>query len=141
MGDEDVEQKNIGEVNTPILQFCILCDNVTNPPGGKPVFSGVFHTITRPLTLPQFFIALRWINGLGEHTTTVKILDPDLKELFKSPNISFKLSHRVSGSDHILQFANFKFLKAGVYWIEILLDKETHSAFPIPVYEEVKEIQ
>lgn len=141
MGNEEGEQKNIGEVNALILQYFILCDNVTNPHGGKPVFSGVFNTITRPITLPQFFIALRWINGLGEHTMTVKILDPDLKELFKSPNVSFKLSHRVSGSDQIFQFANFKFLKPGVYWIEILLDKETHSAFPLPVYEEVKEMQ
>lgn len=140
MGDEEIEHKNVVEVNTPILQYCILCDNVTNPPGGKPVFSGVFYSITRPVTLPQFFIALRWINGLGEHTMTVKILDPDLKELFKSPNILFKLPHRVSSGDHILQFANFKFSKPGVHWIEILLDNETYSAFPLPVFEEIKEM-
>lgn len=139
MGDERIEQ-NV-EVYPPVLQFCVLCDNVTNPPEGKPVFSGVFSSITRPSILPQFFIALRWINGLGEHRMMVKILDPELKELFKSPNILFKLPHRASNIDVIFPFANFKFSKAGVYWFEILLNNENYSAFPLPVFEEVKEMQ
>lgn len=140
MGDEGIEQKN--EVDTPILQYCVLCDNVTNPPGGKgkPVFSGVFSNVSRPSILPQFYVALRWTNGLGEHAATIKILDPHLNEIFKSPDISFKLSHHVSSTDHILQFSNFEFSKAGVYWIEILLNNETYSAFPLPVFEELKEL-
>ncbi len=125
----------------PTLQFCVLCDNISNPPDGKPVFSGVFDKIIRPSILPQFFIALRWINGFGEHKTTIKILDPELKAIFNSPDILFKLTHLVSSNDNILRFANFNFSKSGVYWIEILLDNETHSAFPLPVFEDIKEIQ
>ncbi|MFQ5976907.1 MAG: hypothetical protein ACE5OZ_02100 [Candidatus Heimdallarchaeota archaeon] len=119
----------------PILQFCVFCDSVTPASDKKHVFSGVFDLIMRPIVVPQFFIALRWINGRGSHTSKLRILDPDLKAVFETEEIPFKLPHRVHPHDAVFQLSNFHFSMKGVYWVEILLNGESHTSIPLPVRE------
>lgn len=119
----------------PILQFCILCDSIVMGPGAKPTFIGVFISMRRPATVPQFYVALRWIRGKGEHTFSIKILDPDLEPIFTSEKAKIILSHNAQTADGNYGLVNLQFAIPGVYWIEIFLNGETHTAIPLPVYE------
>jgi hypothetical protein len=78
---------------------------------------------------------LRWINGLGEHTVQLRILDPDLKEIVSYAENKINLPHKAQGGQVIYQFVNFVFPRAGVYWVEISLNNNIYTAIPLPVHE------
>lgn len=115
----------------PTLQFFILCDNVAQA-GSKPVFVGIFDNILRPGAIPQFIIAMRWINGFGRHTFKVNILDPDLNPLGTFEG-DMELQHRAANATAIFNVVNFVFPAAGVYWFEVLLNGKPAAAIPLPV--------
>jgi hypothetical protein len=115
----------------PTLQFFLLCDNIASA-GTKPVFVGVFDQILRPGPIPQFVIALRWVNGFGTHTAQIRILDPDLTEVGRFDG-GFELQHRAAQATLVFGVINFVFATAGVYWFEILLDGKQVTSIPLPV--------
>lgn len=125
------------ERKTPILQFSVLCDGIAAPQEmpGKPVFVGVFSNLLRPTTIPQFFIANRWINGFGEHTQSISILDPELREVVRMKEESFSLSSEAHAHDMYTAFINTNFPKAGVYWVKIELNGQLALSYPLPVFE------
>lgn len=130
---DKVDTKN----QKPILQFSVLCDGIATPQEmrNKPVFIGVFSSILRPMAIPQFFVVNRWINGLGEHSQIITILDPELKQIAKIEEQKFNLQSKVSMADIVSAFVNLNFPKAGVYWIKIELDNKTAMSYPLPVFE------
>jgi len=132
-----MEKKQDNKMENPILQFSVLCDGVATPQqlGNKPVFIGIFNSILRPMTLPQFFVIDRWISGLGEHFQSVRILDPELKEVAKLEGQKFNLPSKVHSADIVSAFVNLNFSKVGVYWVKIELDGKTAMSYPLPVYE------
>lgn len=129
--------KEENKIERPIVQFSVLCDGIATPQEmrGKPVFIGIFSQLLRPMTIPQFFIANRWISGLGEHTQIIKILDPELKEIAKTNAQKFNLKSKVESADLVNAFVNLNFPKAGVYWVKIELDDKIAMSYPIPVFE------
>jgi hypothetical protein len=132
-----MKKKRENKVERPILQFSVLCDGIATPQevNNKPVFIGVFSSLLRPMIIPQFFIANRWINGLGEHAQIIKILDPELKEIASAGEQKFTLPSKVSPADIFNAFVNLNFPKAGVYWIKIELDGKIAMSYPLPVFE------
>lgn len=134
--EENKKQENRTE--RPILQFSVLCDGIATPQemGNKPVFIGVFNSLLRPMTVPQFFIANRWINGTGDHSQVIKILDPELKELAKTNAQKFILESKVNSADLFSAFVNLNFTKTGVYWIRVELDDKLAMSYPFPVFEQ-----
>jgi len=121
----------------PILQFSVLCDGVATPKetGNKPVFIGIFNALGGPRTIPQFFIINRWINGTGEHTQKIEILDPELKPILEPSEQKFLLPSKVEAADIFHGFINLNFSKSGVYWVKILLDGELAMSYPFPVFD------
>jgi hypothetical protein len=117
----------------PVLQFSLTCDGVAPGPGGKPVFVGVFNSVGKVGRLPQFFVANRWVNGIGAFRQTVRILYPDLTEFKRTEPVTFQLPTRASSHDVYSGFINTDFDRAGVYWISVDLDDETVLSYPIPV--------
>lgn len=132
-----MEKKLENKSERPILQFSVLCDGVATPQetGNKPVFIGVFSSLLRPMTIPQFFIADRWINGFGEHIQLIKVLDPKLKEIARTIEQKFALPSKVNSADIFSAFVNLNFSKSGVYWIKIELDNVAAMSYPLPVFE------
>lgn len=122
----------------PILQFCIFCDNIAMASGGKPVFIGVFDSFLRPSPIPQFFIILRWVRGIGKHTSLIKILNPELEPIYTSEETEMDLPHKAHPADARYGFVNFEFPGSGVYWVEIFLNGESYTAIPLPVHEPEK---
>ena len=119
----------------PTLQFCVLSDVVAKGPGGKPAFIGVFDQVRRLGPIPQFFIVLRLINGLGSHSSSIRLLDPDLNPIFQPPEKHpMTLNRRTDAATAQFGIVNFKFPKPGVYWVEVLLDEQSYASIPLPVF-------
>ena len=72
MNKNSKKDNNKNKTEKPTLQFSVPCDGIAKGPNNKPVFVGIFSSILRPTVIPQFFIANRWINGIGEFTQTIK---------------------------------------------------------------------
>ena len=119
----------------PILQYAILCDSVAKDPGGKPVYIGVFSGFNKPVVLPQFIVALRWICGLGSHKFTLKILDPNLNLIKTFGDFPINFNTKVDVIAVEFPIINFNFNKIGVYWIEIMLNDSSHLSIPLPVHQ------
>ena len=131
--NQEIEKKK-ENIEKPTLQFSVPCDGIAKGPNNKPVFVGIFSSILRPIVVPQFFIANRWINGVGEFEQIIKILDPELKEIAKSETQKFKLDSKAKAADLFSGFINLNFEKSGVYWISTELDGELVMSFPLPVF-------
>lgn len=124
------------ESSKPILQFSVLCDGIAQQ-ANKPVFIGVFSSIMRVGVIPQFFIVNRWVYGVGTFKQKIAIKDPDLKKTISEvPEQEFSLEKEINGADIVNGFVNINFEKSGVYWVEIMLDKELIMSYPLPVYEQ-----
>lgn len=123
---------------TPNLDYIILCDSVSNSPDGKKTLYGLFDTINSkrfPCVHSNFFILIRFINGMGKHKLQVQILDPNDKPVFKtSKTIEIKLDNPLAGADLVMQFQGFVFKIPGSYRIKVILDGK-------PIEEEMKSFQ
>jgi len=135
MNKNSKKDNNKNKTEKPTLQFSVPCDGIAKGPNNKPVFVGIFSSILRPTVIPQFFIANRWINGIGEFTQTIKILDPELNEVAKSQPQKFKLDSKAKAADLFSGFINMNFNKVGVYWITVELDDELILSYPLPVFD------
>ena len=136
MEKEESQEINKSTIATdkPVLQFSIPCDGIAKGKDNKPVFVGIFSSILRPSIIPQFFVANRWIYGIGEFEQVVKILDPELKEVAKSESQKFKLDSKAKSADLFSGFINMSFNESGVYWIVIELDSDVVMSYPLPVF-------
>jgi hypothetical protein len=122
----------------PILEQFVLCDAVVKDANGKLAYLGVFDSFFRPGYVPQFFVVIKWVNGLGEHEFYYKILDPDLKPIFATPKDKMLLENRVATAVFMNQFNNFPIRSSGVHWAELFLNGKSYISIPIPVYTESK---
>ena len=118
----------------PTLQYAILCDAVTKDQLGKPIYIGVFNHLTKPSSLPQFIISVKWICGIGDHNFKFKILDPNLKVLHSTDNFPLQFKLKTDSIQREFTLINFTFSVSGVYWIEIILNNESYLSIPLPVY-------
>jgi len=131
------KQKQASSVVLPQLQFAVLCDGATAPDQrGKISLVGIFDRFLRIGIIPHFSLVLGWKNGKGKFSRKVRFLDPDLKQIFETPEMEIKLEHETSGAREILNIDGINLQKTGVYWIEIILEKETVLSIPIAAGEE-----
>lgn len=133
----DKKEKKIPEEKVvPILQFAVLCDGIAGPDQrGKVSFIGVFDKFLKPGIVPNFILALGWKNGKGHFKAQVKLLDPDLNQIFITPELDLIHKHETDAGRTFLNIAGMDFKKPGVYWVEILLNTETILSIPLPVEE------
>lgn len=118
----------------PSLQFSILCDGVAKPDQrGKLSVIGIFDEVLMPAIVPHFSLVLCWKKGIGKFKSQVKILDPKLKVMVSTPKVEVVLNHETQPGNQIFNFEGVNFAKAGVYWIEVVLDGETVQSIPVPV--------
>jgi hypothetical protein len=121
----------------PTLQFCVFCDIVAQAPGNKPALIGVFDRFLSLGPIPQFFIATRWIGGIGQHTASMRILDPNLNPIYSPPQRHpINLPDKTSAATGNYGIVNLKFPEPGVYWVQILLNDQPYASFPLPVYSQ-----
>lgn len=130
-----MEKKHDEKQISPVLQYLVLCDNVLPDKNNKISLVGIFDRFLQPTVIPHFCIAMRWKKGVGSHKFCVKLLDPDLKEIFTTPNIDLTLRHETDSASVVLNIDGMNFNRSGVYWVEVFLNNETIQSIPIPVDE------
>lgn len=103
----------------------------------KPVFVGVFDSITAPafpVRHAKFYLVNKWAGGRGDHTESFCLVSPDgMKTILEGPSTEFSLPDR-SGS-HTVQarVENVEFERPGTYWVQIFLNGEMVVEYPLPV--------
>jgi len=116
----------MNDSRTPKLDYIILCDSVSSSPEGKKTLYGLFDTINSkvfPCVHSNFFIVIRFMNGMGTHEVVVQIVDPKDNIIFKAPQtLEIKLDSPLSSVDLLMQFQVFEFRSPGHYKIKIVLD-------------------
>lgn len=128
------EKPTRSEIVKPSLQFLVLCDAVsTQDQRGKVSFIGVFDKFLRTGIIPHFAITTGWKNGKGDFKFKIRLLDPNLKQIFETPEMEFHLKHETEAARADLNIDGMKFANPGVYWIEVVLDNETIQSVPLSV--------
>ena len=122
---------------TPDLQMSILCDDVRQERSGKFILIGLFDVIGLP-QFPSLFqrvcIVNRWCSGQGVFTEKTRIVGPDHGEVVaEGQEIPVQLPESESTVTNVQFFMNLKFEKEGVYWVEVLIDKDLKLRHPLRV--------
>ena len=127
----------------PKLDCMILCDAVSDAPGGKKTLYGLFDTINAqefPCVHSVFSVFLRFVSGLGTHEMKLQILDPDDTVIFQGQNkIEIKEDRQFAGADFVMRFHGFTFKTPGVYKAKVILDGEPiqeEKSFRVKSYAE-----
>lgn len=137
--NKSTEKPVTNEQIRPQLQFAVFCDGVTPPDQrGKVSFIGIFDKFLRPGIIPHFTLCLGWKNGKGHFVQSFRILDPNLKELLKSPDLPVDVKHETDSVRNVINIDGINFPTPGVYWIEILLEGETVTSIPLAVENPVQ---
>jgi hypothetical protein len=113
---------------------------------GKMFISGTFdalHAPQFPLTYPFFTLAMRLRfseKEAGDHQLTIKVLDPDGKDLVK--NVEGNLPVQAppppatyTGINFTLNLLQVQFAKAGIYTFELYLDGEWETGLKLNVVQ------
>jgi hypothetical protein len=122
---------------SPDLQSCVLCDDVRREHNGKFILIGLFDSLgvpQLPVTYPRLCLATRWCSGEGEFTQSSRILKPDRETpLLEGKQIPIRLKDDLHTATNVEFFLNVKFEEAGVYWVEVLLEKQLKLSYPLRV--------
>ena len=118
----------------PDLQFSVLCDEVRREDNGKLMLIGLFEMIgsqAYPMTYPGMAIINRWNNGLGEHTQRIRIVDADNNALVETADSPVQLPEMAASVTAESLLRNIPVPRAGRYWVEVLLDGDLKTRYPL----------
>ena len=122
-------------MDTPELQFSVICDDIRREDNGKLILLGLFEVIAArqfPATHPRLFIANRWCKWDGRFKEKTRIVYSETKEVIvESPEVEVELADFSTHHTVLSQFDNVKFPGPGKYFVEILLNGELFRYFPI----------
>lgn len=117
----------------PKLLYSIMCDAAAPGPEGKMTLYGIFDRInvtTIPAIHRSFAIVTAWQSGDRQYKMQLRILGPDQKQVFESPEMAFELRGKFAKSQLVLEFDNMMFRKLGTYLVQVLLHGEVKMEYP-----------
>jgi hypothetical protein len=117
------------------LHYTVLCDDVRLEMGNKISLMGVFQNIMvekLPVSLIKFAVVNHW-EGEGEHSTEVRIMSPDKKQVMVSSQQTEVSLANGSYTDNVSFFVNVVFPVGGTYWVQTLADANLVEEFPLIV--------
>lgn len=115
------------------VDLAVLADYATTTADGKLIIVGVFDTISVkqfPAVHPSMSLALRVCTGpedAGEHTLTVRLVDPDGHEIAPTLEAGFTVDFPPESDDQgalqlVMGLGNVEFKSEGPYAVDILVD-------------------
>ncbi|HRJ74214.1 MAG TPA: hypothetical protein PLS03_18455 [Terrimicrobiaceae bacterium] len=120
----------------PDLQAAVLCEDIRTECSGQQTLVGVIGVIPAP-ALPIGFFKLclwtRWCGGTGEFRQRSLILGCDDDQPIAQSEVQFVLPELDSHVTNVHVFGGVQFQKHGTYHIEIRIDGELKTRFPLPV--------
>jgi hypothetical protein len=122
----------------PDLQSCIICEDVRREMNGKLMLIGVIPALIvpkLPCKLDRLHIVTSLCCGQGEFEISTRIYKPDQTTIFlqneKSNHVKMQDTNTLAT---IVQcFINPTFTESGIYWVEVLVEKQLKLRFPFPV--------
>lgn len=121
---------------TPDLQCALLCEDVRLEANGFNTLVGVINVIGTPVTpirVLKLCSFVRWINGEGTFTQGFRILSPDENAELVNAQASFQLPNSETFATNVQVFPGMEFRTAGDYPVEISLDGELVTRFPLRI--------
>lgn len=121
----------------PDLQAAIPCEDVRRELNGMQSLIGVIGALPvpqLPARLLKFCIWARWTGGTGRFTQASRIVAPDDETVIGESSVSFELKSMEAHATNVNFFAGLTFQSQGTYMVEILLDDDLRTRFPIPVF-------
>jgi len=122
----------------PKLLYSIMCDAIARGPEGKMTLYGIFDRIVArkmPTTHRSLTIVTTWQSGDREYKMRIRILDPKGKQIFKTPEMPFKLRGKFAKSEMVVELNNMRFERPGIYLIQVLLNSEVKTEYPLSVMQ------
>jgi hypothetical protein len=121
---------------SPDLQATVLCEDVRTEASGQQTLVGVIGAIPAP-SLPIGFFKLclwtRWCGGTGNFTQKSLILGCDDDQPIAQSEVKFVLPELNAHATNVHIFGGVQFQKHGVYHVEIQIDGQLRTRFPLPV--------
>lgn len=121
----------------PDLQASILCDDVRQERNGKFILIGIFDGLMQPpdkTVCAKICLVNRWCTGTGEFTQLSRIMAPDgITVVGEGRPVPIRLANNIQVATTVEVFINLDFPEAGIYWIEVLLDKQLRMRYPLHV--------
>lgn len=121
----------------PDLQAAILCEDVRTEVGGSQTLVGVIGAIPAPQVPIGFFklcLWTRWCGGIGTFQQDSRLLDPDDKVVAEA-GIGFELREIDGSATNVHFFGGVEIKSFGVHHVEVRLDGDMRTRFPVPVVE------
>lgn len=117
------------------LVYTLLCDDVRLEMGNKVSLMGVFQNImveNLPVSLIKFAVLNHW-RGKGNHSTEVRIMNPDRSQLVVTSQ-GTQIDLAPGGfTDNVSFFVNVVFPSAGTYWVQTLANNQLLEELPLIV--------
>ncbi len=119
----------------PDLQSSIICDDVRQERNGKFILIGLFDAIAvanYPATFQRLCMVNRWCCGVGEFKQQSRLLNPDETTVVaEGKPVVVKLPDSAATATCVEMFFNVRLDTPGIYWIEILMEKQIKLRYPL----------
>jgi hypothetical protein len=120
----------------PDLQCTLICEQVRREVNGNFFLIGVMDV----LVLPQFPIAIpglclfsRWTAGVGQFTSTMRLLAPDQVTIVQQGEVKFGMKDPSRNATTVLLLQQIQFKEPGVHYVEVMVDDVMKLRFPLQV--------
>mgnify|MGYP007079347151 CR=1 FL=1 len=120
----------------PTLQASVICEDIRQEINGMQSLVGVLTVVPAakvPVGLLKLCVWTRWIKGEGRFTQTSRLIAPDGKTAIGEAKVEFELKSLNSQATNINVFAGVQFKEFGVYQIEIQLDGNVVTRYPLVI--------
>ena len=114
-----------------------FCDAATQDSSGKVSVLGIFTNITAqqyPATHPHMSLAVMFkaqLNEIGKHDFKIRFIDADGKTIIPPIEGNLEIQDLTPFGSFIFNFQNVIFDKAGLYSMDIILDKKLERSIPL----------
>ncbi|MBU6402652.1 MAG: hypothetical protein KGS61_20215 [Verrucomicrobia bacterium] len=120
----------------PDLQCSLLCEEIRQEVNGNFILIGVIGLIRvpqLPVTALKLCVFNRWAAGVGGFNESVRLVGPDQTTVIRQSQVKFLLQDGAHHATNVTVFGQIEFARAGVYYLEVLVDDVMKLRVPLPV--------
>lgn len=120
----------------PDLQASLLCEDVRQEVTGNFILLGVIGVIRvprLPIVAARLCVFNRWTAGVGQFHEKVRLIAPDGETLVRESQVRFALKEPTHHAINVSMLTQLQFQKAGVYYVEVLVDDVMKLRYAIPL--------
>jgi Family of unknown function (DUF6941) len=120
----------------PDLQCSLVCEQVRREANGNFFLIGVLDGLVLPqfpIGLPGLCVFNRWTSGLGQFTSSVRLVAPDQETVIQKGDVKFSMKDPNRNATTLLVLQQIRFQEPGTYFFEVMVDDVMKVRYPLPV--------